>query len=461
MGTLKEPERITLVDGLKLLESYLPVVEAKIGLRQAFIQKAFRQEPQFALSYDEADIDWTTGSVKIPRKRDRFSPTFSRAEFNAYFFKEAPPMLDRVPLASERREGKMADDEISDEGRRARFEQWEKLGADAVKQDLATGGHRLVGGPPQVPALAREWVRMKEQEAEDSPSKGPTYARETVIAAADMLKALGHTGFDRFILELDLPDCDVGRGNGLLARATSLAAYAMNNPTTLTPERRTIPYEVIRRATTLWREGAVNNLRDEDRHRFEQAMKREGQELALIRGHDDASLPLSEAGPDIPPVRKTIMKSPVADFARKVFIVHGHEDAPREAVARFLEKLGLEAIILHERANAGRTVIEKVEAHGDVGFAVVLLTPDDLGCAKGGTPSPRARQNVILELGYFIGHLGRKQVCALKLGELEIPSDFGGVVYETFDTSGGWKQKLGRELEASGYKINWNTVMRS
>jgi len=145
----------------------------------------------------------------------------------------------------------------------------------------------------------------------------------------------------------------------------------------------------------------------------------------------------------------------------RIFIVHGHEDAPREAVARFIEALGFKPIILHERPNEGRTVIEKVEAHGDVGFAVVLLTPDDEGCVKGGTPEPRTRQNVLLELGYFIGRLGRNQVCALKRGELEIPSDFGGVVYEPFDAAGGWKQKLGRELEAVGYEIDWNTVMRS
>jgi predicted nucleotide-binding protein len=91
----------------------------------------------------------------------------------------------------------------------------------------------------------------------------------------------------------------------------------------------------------------------------------------------------------------------------------------------------------------------------------VLLTPDDEGCEKGGTAGPRARQNVILELGYFMGRLGRNRVCALMSGEVEIPSDFGGVVYEPFDASSGWKQKLGRELEAGGYEINWNTVMRS
>ena len=144
---------------------------------------------------------------------------------------------------------------------------------------------------------------------------------------------------------------------------------------------------------------------------------------------------------------------------RKVFVVHGHDEGARESIARFLEKIGFEAIILHEQASQGRTVIEKVEAHGNVGFAVVLLTPDDEGCAKGGTPMPRARQNVLIELGYFIGRLGRKHVCALKRGEIEIPSDFGGVVYETFDASGGWKQALGKELKAAGYEIDWNKVM--
>jgi len=145
--------------------------------------------------------------------------------------------------------------------------------------------------------------------------------------------------------------------------------------------------------------------------------------------------------------------------SRRVFVVHGHDEGMREAVARFLSQLGFAPIILNERPNEGRTVIEKVEAHGDVSFAVVLLSPDDVGCNVGGTPISRARQNVLLELGYFIGRLGRKNVCALKRGDLEIPSDFGGVVYEEYD-SGGWKQVLGRELEAAGFEIDWNKVMR-
>jgi predicted nucleotide-binding protein len=146
--------------------------------------------------------------------------------------------------------------------------------------------------------------------------------------------------------------------------------------------------------------------------------------------------------------------------ARKVFVVHGHDDGARESVARFLEKIGFQAIILHEQANQGRTIIEKVEAYADVGFAVVLLTPDDEGGVKGGPMQARARQNVILELGYFIGRLGRSRVMALRVGDVEIPSDFHGVVYEPYASGGPWTSALGRELEAAGFEIDWNLVMK-
>ncbi|HDZ73791.1 MAG TPA: hypothetical protein ENH55_13720 [Aurantimonas coralicida] len=150
----------------------------------------------------------------------------------------------------------------------------------------------------------------------------------------------------------------------------------------------------------------------------------------------------------------------VRPLSKRIFIVHGHDDGARETVARFLERIGFEAVILHEQANRGRTVIEKVEANSDVSFAVVLLTPDDEGCVKGGAVEPRARQNVLLELGYFIGKLGRANVCALKKGAVEIPSDFAGVVWEPMDAAGGWKSSLGRELQAAGHAIDWNQVMR-
>ena len=119
-----------------------------------------------------------------------------------------------------------------------------------------------------------------------------------------------------------------------------------------------------------------------------------------------------------------------AGVARKIFVVHGHDNEMREAIARFLERLDFEAIILHEQASSGDTVIEKVEHNTDVSYAVVLLSPDDVGAARDAKDElqPRARQNVVLELGYFIGKLGRSHVCPIKRGAVEIPSDLDGVV---------------------------------
>ncbi|NPV22689.1 nucleotide-binding protein [Bradyrhizobium sp. 81013] len=143
----------------------------------------------------------------------------------------------------------------------------------------------------------------------------------------------------------------------------------------------------------------------------------------------------------------------------EIFIVHGHAGEPREAIARFLERLGLRPIILHEQANQGKTIIEKFETYANVGFAIVLLTPDDVGGTTGGAQRARARQNVILELGYFIGRLKRERVCALKVGDVELPSDILGIVWTPYDAGGAWKLSLGQELQAAGYDIDWNRIM--
>jgi predicted nucleotide-binding protein len=145
----------------------------------------------------------------------------------------------------------------------------------------------------------------------------------------------------------------------------------------------------------------------------------------------------------------------------QVFVVHGHDGAPKAEVARFIERLGFEAIILHERPNKGRALITKFrEEAADVGFAVVLMTPDDLGKAeKTDDLKPRARQNVVFELGFFIGKLGPERVAALIKGDIELPSDFDGVVYISLDKE-DWQAKLGSELEAAEYTIDWNKVMR-
>lgn len=145
--------------------------------------------------------------------------------------------------------------------------------------------------------------------------------------------------------------------------------------------------------------------------------------------------------------------------SNRIFIVHGHDKEALAEVARLLTQLGLVPIILHEQPNKGRTIIEKFEEEGKVGFAIVLLTPDDLGKAKDDSAlGRRARQNVILELGYFVGSVGRSRVCALVRGDLELPSDIAGVVYERFDDAGAWKYKLARELRDAGYDLDMNKV---
>ena len=117
-------------------------------------------------------------------------------------------------------------------------------------------------------------------------------------------------------------------------------------------------------------------------------------------------------------------------------------------------------VILHEKPNAGRTIIEKFEAHGgSSGFAVVLLTPDDVGGPNRGDLRPRARQNVIGEMFWFAGKLGRGRICALKKGDLEIPTDFAGVVYTDIDDRGAWKADLLRELETAGYAVDWRKAL--
>ena len=143
--------------------------------------------------------------------------------------------------------------------------------------------------------------------------------------------------------------------------------------------------------------------------------------------------------------------------SRSVFVVHGHNNELREAICGFLRKIGFVPIVLHEQANQGRTIIEKFEVHADVGFAVIILSPDDVGGAKGEPQQPRARQNVILELGYFIGRLGRAKVCAIKQGEMEIPTDILGVVWTPYDAL--WKTNLAKEMKAAGYEVDWNKVM--
>lgn len=139
----------------------------------------------------------------------------------------------------------------------------------------------------------------------------------------------------------------------------------------------------------------------------------------------------------------------------KIFIVHGHDEL-KQSVARIIEKQGIEAIILSEQANKGCTIIEKFEAYSDVSGVICLFTADDFGRAKkDSSDNTQARQNVVLETGYFMGKLGREHVVILADNGIEMPSDLSGVVYT--DTK-SWKIDLLKELKAMGYTVDFNKL---
>jgi hypothetical protein len=171
--------------------------------------------------------------------------------------------------------------------------------------------------------------------------------------------------------------------------------------------------------------------------------------LAKLDYYPELTGPTTGASSDSPP--KTV--------GRRVFVVHGRDEAAKEKTASVLTRLKMEPVILHQQADQGNTIIEKFEQHADVDFAVVLLTPDDMGGPDSDQLRPRARQNVMLELGFFLGKLGRGRVCALHKGDVEIPSDYSGVLYIPMDEAGAWEIKIAKELKAAGIEIDGNLLL--
>lgn len=156
-------------------------------------------------------------------------------------------------------------------------------------------------------------------------------------------------------------------------------------------------------------------------------------------------------------VQPSPLKAIVEPKKNKVFIVHGRDNEAKQEAARHIESIGLEAIILHEQASSGMTIIEKIEHYaGEADFAIVIYTPCDKGRGAFETTVPardRARQNVVFEHGYLMAKLGRKNVCALVKGQIETPNDISGVVYVSMDQAGAWKNDVNLELKACGYSL--------
>lgn len=252
---------------------------------------------------------------------------------------------------------------------------------------------------------------------EEKPLPAPT--RASLISARNVISEWSHTEIDDLLLEAGVEDLSAGRALGSRRdRANAIVQFAIENPTAVTAENSLLSAYLVRRAST-------------------------GREL------EEETPPAPTQ--DVVPATRAIPQAASADRApNRVFVVHGQNEAARTAVVPFLESLGLVGIVLHEQPNMGRHLLTKFIQEADlVTFAVVLMTDDDVGSVKGGQAAPRARQNVILELGYFLAHLGQARVCALITPGLETPSDFDGIVYIRMDDEDRWKQELKRELVAA------------
>jgi predicted nucleotide-binding protein len=224
-------------------------------------------------------------------------------------------------------------------------------------------------------------------------------------------------------------------GNGPERDLYAAAAYLDRAPLTYGRPGDKIPLQEVVQGLTRGKEQAIELL-----NRAIQALEDKIADLGEVASQEPAAVS--------------------AEFSKDVFVVHGHDDPAKIEVARLIERAGLNAVILHEQPNAGQTIIEKFEAHGgSAGFAVVLLTPDDIGGPDREHLRPRARQNVIGEMFWFAGKFGRQHVCALTKGDVEMPSDFAGVGYIKMDDRGAWKTDLLRELKAAGYEVNWGEAL--
>ena len=150
--------------------------------------------------------------------------------------------------------------------------------------------------------------------------------------------------------------------------------------------------------------------------------------------------------------------SPSPTLSNKVFVVHGHDNALKGDVEVLLKNMGLEPVVLHREPDQGQTIMEKFEKHSDVGYAFILLTPDDVALSKSQEGSAerrewRARQNVIFEFGYFVGKLGRNSVCCLYKKGVVLPSDLNGLIYkEVTDSAESQAYSIIKDLRAAGYK---------
>ena len=214
------------------------------------------------------------------------------------------------------------------------------------------------------------------------------------------------------------------------------------------------------------------NIYDKGTHHV-QGSKKEQVENALSQPQVGSSVasapPLTSPAPSVSAV--TTATPATSDQEReRIFVVHGHDKEARVELQLALHELGLDPFVLANTSGGGLTIIEALEKEigpdaNRIRFGIVLLTPDDIGYSKIDGPeksSPRARQNVVLEMGMLISAIGRQNVAILKRGNLEVPSDANGILYIPFHSN--VKETISTlcdRLIQAGFQLETNKVLRA
>lgn len=271
------------------------------------------------------------------------------------------------------------------------------------------------------------------------PAQDVTRQLQNLISTGESLR---HASFDAEVLVRRFRDFD-SAGRDLLRRWPDRGALERFD----TPDGQSLRLGQL--ARPLW----AGTVQDDLDHKLSVL----GQLLEQVQSGTSPA-----AGPNTA-LTATLTNEEETEVATKVFVVHGHDELAETKTVRLLERAlpTAEVIVLHEQASQGDTVIEKLERYGsDVAFAVVLLTGDDVCTLPDETIERRARQNVVLELGWFLGKIGRKRVCALLSDGVTKPSDYAGVVYTPLDGAGAWRSELLRELHAAGLNPDYGQALR-
>ena len=249
----------------------------------------------------------------------------------------------------------------------------------------------------------------------------PITTRSALMAAKGIIAEWSHTDLDELLIEAGVVGLPKERVGSRKDRALQIIQYALDNPSAVTAEQDLFSAYLVTKAQTI---------------------------TPTTEPSSPAVAPERQAQPAVAP---PIQQPPAMPNPARVFVVHGRNDSRKAAVSALLSSLGLQPVVLHEQPNMGRHLLTKFIDEAELAtFAVIVMSADDIGGLNPEGLRPRARQNVILELGYFISHLGQERVCALIDPGLETPSDFDGIAYVAMDPQGTWQTLLIRELRAAG-----------